>query len=473
MISQKQQAANARATATSVGDNTEPELELLSQTNPAASSQLDEIQDSQQDTNGDLSARELRELAASIRTVIFKYHGQQTPVTEKQFQDTDKSISGERQAVCLNIVNRLLPYVPSRQNWFSKLHQLPFILLANEIFRATGYARFATKLTNLPSTGTLMGLQLDVASIYSTFCVQQGNRRMLNLFTYDEQIIANNQTALSNQDAIFNSIFDLNKIRDMLDHYQLQFRHNVTLLPGLKTVRILGTKKEDASTGHHPALPLQQKPQLASSKPPPAAKEPTLAEKKKIEQQITIQKAEVNALQRQLRETMKDQAAFLTNEYPAIKRRKAGFLNKPQDGQIVLFSLTERATRDEAYQVIQQLKNRRDGFHQEITRIKRDLARQRMILHRLRKGQSIEAPESESVQTTPTIQITEDSYTCYEKAENVRLDPTLHDSPNMRFSGTDNGIVTMTETSRFDMQRFRFHLKLANKFEALKGLSGK
>jgi hypothetical protein len=43
----------------------------------------------------------------------------------------------------------------------------------------------------------------------------------------------------------------------------------------------------------------------------------------------------------------------------------------------------------------------------------------------------------------------------------------------MRFSGTDNGIVTMTETVRFDMPRFRFHLQLANTFEALKDLDGK
>jgi hypothetical protein len=36
-------------------------------------------------------------------------------------------------------------------------------------------------------------------------------------------------------------------------------------------------------------------------------------------------------------------------------------------------------------------------------------------------------------------------------------------SDKLKFSGTDNGLITMTETVPFSLSRFRFHLDLYNK----------
>lgn len=451
---------------------------------------MDDFQDSQQEENGDLSARAIRVLVAAMRNVIFTLHGQAGQVTRAQFRRiAGNTINGNTLEVCLNIVNRLMPYIPSRQNWFSKLHQIPFILLANEVFRATGHAGFAVKLTNLPSTSSLLALELDGPSLYNTFSVQQGDRRVLNLFTYDGRIITEDVTARSNDDAIFHSFFDLEKINNILAPYQLQFRHQITLLPGLKTVRLLGSKRDNATVAHA-ALPFVEKKATAPSKPPPAREQPTDAEKREIERLIALRTAEVEALARRLKQTMRERAAFLTNEYPYVKKLKATFPNQhPQQQQQAQqqqtqqqqqqaqqtqdFPLTFRATRNEMYQRIRQLKLRRDEFNQQAAAIKHNLAIQRSTLHRLRKGLRIDPPETREAPPTPNIQITQDRYQCYEKAENVRLHPALHNSQNMRFSGTDNGIVTMTETVRFDMPRFRFHLQLANTFEALKDLDGK
>ncbi|GAA5804794.1 hypothetical protein HPULCUR_010301 [Helicostylum pulchrum] len=38
---------------------------------------------------------------------------------------------------------------------------------------------------------------------------------------------------------------------------------------------------------------------------------------------------------------------------------------------------------------------------------------------------------------------------------------------NLCMSGTDNGIVTMTETCKLDLEKFKYHLKLYNRYDAL------
>ncbi|PHZ15670.1 uncharacterized protein RHIMIDRAFT_248802 [Rhizopus microsporus ATCC 52813] len=53
----------------------------------------------------------------------------------------------------------------------------------------------------------------------------------------------------------------------------------------------------------------------------------------------------------------------------------------------------------------------------------------------------------------------------------MKIDNGLSKLGKITFSGTDNGLVTMTETADFDMKRFKFHLDLYNKHAALENLS--
>ncbi|KAL0137307.1 hypothetical protein V8B55DRAFT_1578093 [Mucor lusitanicus] len=454
----RQSIATATATqATMNDDNTEAELEVLSQTNPAAITQLDEVQDSQQAKSTDLTAREIRQLVATIRNVIFQHSGQ-AQITAKQFRDVEASVNGHQLDVCLNIINRLLPYIPAtKRTWFSKMHQIPFILLANEVFRAAGYDRFAVKLANIPSTSTLAALHLDVTSIYSIFSVDEVKGRTLDLFSYTGEAITSRSTALSNADAVFHSIFDLAKINSMMDLYKLQFYHRIVLLPGFKTVRILGTKRTAATV--HSARATSIAPQDLPPKPV-EKKNLTVAEKKDIENKITTQQAE-------------ERGEFLRQYYQDIKSYKSLFPTKTNPPTSQGDTAEERilqGTRDEYHQYINQLKQTRDDFNRTIMTTRKELAEARYQLY-LRRRTTSTTPTSESVPSTTMIkQITSSNYECYEKAENVRLPENLAKAPNMCFAGTDNGIVTTTETSRFNMQRFQFHLKLANKFDVLQDL---
>ncbi|GAA5794780.1 hypothetical protein HPULCUR_000126 [Helicostylum pulchrum] len=53
---------------------------------------------------------------------------------------------------------------------------------------------------------------------------------------------------------------------------------------------------------------------------------------------------------------------------------------------------------------------------------------------------------------------------------NTNLDPTTILDTDYVFSGTDNGIVSMTNTVGFDLTKFKFHLELSNRFTSLEDL---
>ncbi|KAI9253046.1 hypothetical protein EDC94DRAFT_525414, partial [Helicostylum pulchrum] len=63
--------------------------------------------------------------------------------------------------------------------------------------------------------------------------------------------------------------------------------------------------------------------------------------------------------------------------------------------------------------------------------------------------------------------ITKDNYKCFERTEDIELDEQVRYSDDLLFSGTDNGLVTMTETAKLDINQVKFHLKLFNKYSIL------
>ncbi|KAG1265047.1 hypothetical protein G6F68_003892 [Rhizopus microsporus] len=58
------------------------------------------------------------------------------------------------------------------------------------------------------------------------------------------------------------------------------------------------------------------------------------------------------------------------------------------------------------------------------------------------------------------------------KVEDCRLSPQVNPSEEFIFSGTDNGLKTMTSTVPLIMKRFKFHLELRNKYKALEDTNG-
>ncbi|CEG70855.1 hypothetical protein RMATCC62417_06676 [Rhizopus microsporus] len=59
--------------------------------------------------------------------------------------------------------------------------------------------------------------------------------------------------------------------------------------------------------------------------------------------------------------------------------------------------------------------------------------------------------------------ITRDDYKIMNEVEKLKVDKDFLISDKLKFSGTDNSLVAMTETVPFLLSRFRFHLDLYNK----------
>ncbi|KAG2204708.1 hypothetical protein INT47_012004 [Mucor saturninus] len=70
-------------------------------------------------------------------------------------------------------------------------------------------------------------------------------------------------------------------------------------------------------------------------------------------------------------------------------------------------------------------------------------------------------------ETEKTFTKSENNYKGMGKAENCTITLDLLNSGKIAFSGTDDGLISMTDTVSASLDRFKFHLQLYNKFSAL------
>ncbi|CEP18690.1 hypothetical protein [Parasitella parasitica] len=110
------------------------------------------------------------------------------------------------------------------------------------------------------------------------------------------------------------------------------------------------------------------------------------------------------------------------------------------------------------------------AYLERIQNVKGDLAKARQAHYLLIKYVKDDNTFKENIKDRPVV-ISKDRYKCMEKVEKMKLDNSV-DLEAVAFGGTDNGLVTMSETSRFDMARFKFHLSLHNRFQILDNTEG-
>lgn len=276
----------------------------------------------------------------------------------------------------------------------------------------------------------------------------------------------------------------------------MKFEHRILLLPGFKTVRLIGTKLKTTPSGTALVAP----PSSPTGETKKKKKEMTDAEKEDLENEIATQKAKVDGLVLQLKGEGQKLNEFLPHYYEDIKELKNLFptnmvrkktrgneeeepdtqdeepKGQPAD-QDDTVNVANKHSLDQLrgiyHQLIDDLKAEKNGYQQNIARFKQQIQQERYQLHVLRSTKSKGTPPTQTALPSANKRITEANYKCYEKAEKVRLDEALHHSQDVCYAGTDNGIVTTTETTRFNIDRFKFHLKLANRFGPLSSIHGK
>jgi hypothetical protein len=142
------------------------------------------------------------------------------------------------------IAQTLQPYIPDKQNRFVAARQILLCILANDILRATGYERFTRQLFSLPHLSYLNALQANASSLYQ---MMTSGPDTLLISDFNQKAIDSIEYARSNKDAVFCSIFDMNEITNTCSSYKSKLAHNIQILPGLRTARILGTTAKESS----------------------------------------------------------------------------------------------------------------------------------------------------------------------------------------------------------------------------------
>ena len=93
------------------------------------------------DQYSDATRSRLISLKAIIRNILLS-NDLHTVISKETLKEHLHDISNEEADVVLLIINSRIPYIPSKEHSFTIMHQLPFVLLANEILELTGYKKF-------------------------------------------------------------------------------------------------------------------------------------------------------------------------------------------------------------------------------------------------------------------------------------------------------------------------------------------
>ena len=111
-------------------------MDIVADHNPATATEIMLMDDAEVDESLETSRKRIKILVAVIRNAIFKHHSE--TITEDIIKELCADITAEELETCLLISTLIMPYVPSKKNWYSMPHQLPFVLMANQILNASG-----------------------------------------------------------------------------------------------------------------------------------------------------------------------------------------------------------------------------------------------------------------------------------------------------------------------------------------------
>ncbi|CAO3646917.1 unnamed protein product [Mucor hiemalis] len=349
----------------------------------------------------------------------------------------------------------LKPYMPVKQNRYIIGHQLPFCILANDIFEVTGYKKFSRLLFPQPHPTQLIALKINATSLYQM--LTSGPNR-LSIADFNSEKIDSVDYSRSNKDAVFCSIFDLAHIKLTAESYGLKFAQYVTVLPGLKTCRILGSRKVKEGTNHiTPESSVSRFSRILNN---PMIIEESKKDSSNLRAEIISLQQEVNSVSNNLRDLL--QADLVAKLSANIKEIKAQWTSENKD-EVTDKLKVAKAEKYKAYAAIQTCRSKKSTLHQELY-FKRMALRFKSQIVSKEKDESTSSSKGKDDEEGSFHELTQKTRGVY-KANECRLT----ESPKeFVFSGTDNGIVNMSTTTAFNLKRYKFHLNLYNRYQLLR-----
>ncbi|KAI8379923.1 hypothetical protein EDC96DRAFT_434391, partial [Choanephora cucurbitarum] len=144
---------------------------------------------------------------------------------------------------------------------------------------------------------------MNAESLYSLYC--NHGQQKLRFFKYDGTPLQRAIDIYNHKDAVFNSFFDMASIQAACKRNKLIFAHNITILPGLQHVRLLGTKTNKPK---ETTASLKKKQPSTINIPESTWQEILLQsekDKNNIKDEIAALEKEVNDLSKNMKQTYK------------------------------------------------------------------------------------------------------------------------------------------------------------------------
>jgi hypothetical protein len=169
----------------------------------------------------------------------------------------------------------------------------------------------------------------------------------------------------------------------------------------------------------------------------------------------------IKELEKQLKNHMKD---MKKQDLPQkIKDAKKKWI-QPNSTSIGL-SNEDQESNTATYKEVNTLKGKKRTLLVTIEKTQQQLSDARYKRYIKTKALSFGRNKATSNSTDSSCKLTEPLPKIVEKTEKLRIDQDV--CHNYCYSGTDNGIVKMTGTIPMDIERFKYHLSLRNRFSPL------
>ena len=409
--------------------------------------------------NNDRTRRRLNQLKGFMKHLLFMNDTHST-VSALNKECFSNDIDTEESKVCIMLYQRLKPYMPYKKHYALPSFQVPFVILASDILSYAGYRKFAVSLCPMPST-SVNALRLNSVSIYTLFCSYGESR--LSFHDYENNEISTQAEALNQKDAVFNQFFDYETLQRDCISRKLKFAHNITVLPGAKYARILATKRENVHSSRYP--------QAATSGSRLNLPWKEIGEHwQRTKDNKGLLDAEIKRYEKSNKTTLQDiqvQRKLLDNLETTIKELKHSKWEKTVPPAVKENRPDQQPEKNQSlYQRLQKLKQERTKCYTVIAKLERILSDGRFQQYVRIKARSLKKMPTHTPTQHPQKVIS--AAPMIDKAENILLHSEhqyLRES--FTFSGTDNGIVKMTESVPLTFNDFLYHLKLYNRSAAL------
>ncbi|KAF9571256.1 hypothetical protein EC968_000799 [Mortierella alpina] len=367
--------------------------------------------------------------------------------------------------VVAELANLFRPYVPKRRPALEGTKtdkplahvalRAPFILIGNAILRASGYPEFTRKIAPQISTGSVHALHLGAVGFYEDFCSE--NENQFDIQDTDGNPITSVKAVTSppaHKDVVLGSFLDMGEVARICRKHGLKFAQRITIVDEF-SVQIMGeVLTKDGDVQRHPVTSKYD--QRKKNR-----KGTTVNHWTKEFQRSGLTKRQVYRKAEDCADNVKEQEAVVKHHRALVAR-----LVQEQS------AAAETEKKEKTRQSYEALRTARLSVR-EARKLLCPLQERLRLARREKYYWNKENSEPPASSTPVRDSVPSWDHPAIEdRADKIDISELLKNcngkDRQVVFSGTDYGLVTMSETVGLTLPQIEYHL---NRFDKLQGKS--